>query len=141
MDLHFTRHAKDKMKFYGLSAQRVRRVISRPLRIEEGIAENTVAMMIPASIKTRKGKKTWSQEIWTMIQEIQSTKSPPALLRNAKRAGKAQNQKEGQESLTPSAYRLKPVRVISAWRYPGVSPKRNPIPEEILEELRSERLV
>ena len=26
-------------------------------------------------------------------------------------------------------------KIISAWRYPGVSPKRDPIPEEILREL------
>ncbi len=36
-------------------------------------------------------------------------------------------------------YRLagKQVRVITAWRYPGESPKRNPIPHEILREIRS----
>ena len=27
------------------------------------------------------------------------------------------------------------IKVISAWRYPGVSPKRHPIPDEILREL------
>jgi hypothetical protein len=27
------------------------------------------------------------------------------------------------------------IKIISAWRYPGISPKRNPIPEEILREL------
>jgi hypothetical protein len=26
-------------------------------------------------------------------------------------------------------------KIISAWRYPGVSPKREPIPEDILQEL------
>lgn len=36
-------------------------------------------------------------------------------------------------------YRLlgKQVRVITAWRYPGESPKRNPIPPEVLREIRS----
>lgn len=36
-------------------------------------------------------------------------------------------------------YRLvgKQIRVITAWRYPGESPKRNPIPQEILREIRS----
>lgn len=28
------------------------------------------------------------------------------------------------------------TRIISAWRYPGQSPKRNPIPKEILEEVQ-----
>ncbi|HBR79614.1 MAG TPA: hypothetical protein DEA46_04270, partial [Candidatus Moranbacteria bacterium] len=27
------------------------------------------------------------------------------------------------------------LKIISVWRYPGVSPKNNPIPSEILEEV------
>ncbi|MBI4099295.1 DUF4258 domain-containing protein [Candidatus Parcubacteria bacterium] len=36
-------------------------------------------------------------------------------------------------------YRLmrKQIRVITAWRYPGESPKRNPIPHEVLAEIRA----
>lgn len=30
----------------------------------------------------------------------------------------------------------KMLRIISVWRYPGTSPERDPIPAEILEELR-----
>ena len=39
----------------------------------------------------------------------------------------------------PIRYTLKAksFKIISAWRYPGISPKRNPIPDEILEELRA----
>lgn len=33
------------------------------------------------------------------------------------------------------------LRVISAWRYPGISPKGNPIPEEILQELSEEDIL
>ena len=29
----------------------------------------------------------------------------------------------------------KQLTIISAWRYPGVSPKKNPIPEDILREI------
>jgi hypothetical protein len=29
------------------------------------------------------------------------------------------------------------IKIISAWRYPGKSPKNNPIPEEILNEIKS----
>jgi len=29
------------------------------------------------------------------------------------------------------------VKVITAWRYPGKSPARNPIPQEILDEIKS----
>jgi hypothetical protein len=31
------------------------------------------------------------------------------------------------------------TKVISAWRYPGVSPKNNPIPEDILREIAGAR--
>lgn len=30
----------------------------------------------------------------------------------------------------------KKIKIISAWRYPGKSPARNPIPAEILREIR-----
>ena len=39
----------------------------------------------------------------------------------------------GLSSLSTNRY-----RIISAWRYPGVSPKRNPIPAEILREIEEE---
>jgi len=87
-------------------------VVKNPQRTEVGIVKNTIAVMQPASLRTKDGKRTWSQEIWTMYQ--------------IKR--KAQNVKlkaTGQQR----------IRLISAWRYPGVSPKRDPIPEEILREL------
>lgn len=28
------------------------------------------------------------------------------------------------------------IRIITAWRYPGKSPERNPIPKDILEEVK-----
>lgn len=31
----------------------------------------------------------------------------------------------------------KKIRIISAWRYPGKSPAHNPIPQDILKEIRS----
>lgn len=36
-----------------------------------------------------------------------------------------------------SEIRNQQIRIISAWRYPGMSSKRNPIPEEILRELET----
>src|SRR5437660_1563761 len=69
--LVWTVHSESKMRQYRLSEARVRRVIHSPLRIEEGIAEDTVALMQPASVKrSEKGKPVeWSQEIWVMISE------------------------------------------------------------------------
>ncbi|MCX6762798.1 MAG: hypothetical protein NT093_03400 [Candidatus Moranbacteria bacterium] len=108
----WTQHAVIKMKQYGLTAQRILRVVKNPQRTEEGIVKNTIAVMQPASLRTKDGKRTWSQEIWAMYQ--------------IKRKAKSEKLKNfGQQR----------IRIISAWRYPGVSPKRDPIPEEILREL------
>lgn len=104
----WTNHVVGKMHYYGLSEQRIKRVVRAPKRIEEGVAPNTVAVMQTQG-KGNKDKK-WSQEIWVMWQNVKDKKS------------KTKSQK---------------IRIISAWRYPGVSPERGPIPipEDILEEL------
>ncbi len=82
------------MAYYGLTPNRVKRIIRAPERTEEGIIEDTVAAMQTAGTK----RKT---EIWTMYRP------------------------HGKQ-----------IRVITAWRYPGRSPERNPVPEEILREVR-----
>ena len=127
----WTQHAQWKMRQYGLSPQRVIRVIRNPERIEEGIVEKTIAVMQPASVKYKNFKKTWSQEIWAMYQvrggvnsktQIPKTKTPHPALR-------ATLSQIGGGGLGNK------IKIISAWRYPGVSPKNNPIPEEILQEI------
>ena len=95
----WTGHALGKMQYYGLTAQRILRVINRPARVEEGVAENTTAAMQPASVNRKSGK--WSSEIWVMYQLAE-----------------------------------KKYKIISAWRYPGISPKRNAIPAEIMDEVK-----
>lgn len=99
----WTKHVLEKMRYYGLSEQKVLGVINRPIRKEEGIVKNTIAVMQPISPKIKDGKKVWKQEVWAMYQE-----------------------------------KAKARKIISAWRYPGVSPKKNPIPEEILREASEE---
>lgn len=64
----WTQHAKGKIRYYGLSESRIRRVIKSPLRREEGIAQGTQAAMQPSSYKRKDGKQTWNQEIWVMYQ-------------------------------------------------------------------------
>ena len=108
----WTQHAAFKMKQYGLTAQRILRVVKNPQRTEEGIVKNTIAVMQPASLRTKDGKRVWSQEIWAMYQIKRKMQS--AKLKN---------------------FEQQRIRLISAWRYPGVSPERDPIPEEILREL------
>lgn len=34
-------------------------------------------------------------------------------------------------------YKPKQIKIITAWRYPGKSPERDPVPVEILREIRS----
>lgn len=116
----WTQHSLFKMRQYGLSPQRVIRVIRNPERTEEGIVEKTIAVMQKASTNKKSG------EIWCMYQlrggansksQISNSKNPHPALSLLGRGG---NEK---------------IKIISAWRYPGISPKNNPIPEEILQEL------
>ena len=118
---YWTAHSRAKMRFYGLSEQRVRRVIHSPKRIEEGIAPTTIAMMQPSIVTSgkrhvvwNKGAKkivtseggvgrdeTWKQEIWVMIKEEKARR-----------------------------------KIISAWRYPGMTKPGDPLPPEIMREFR-----
>ena len=97
--LHWTKHARWKMRLSGLSEQRVKRVLNAPKRVEEGIAPKTVAYMQPAT-----GAKRPS-EIWAMVADTPQRRT-----------------------------------IVTAWRYPGKSPVRNPIPQEVLEEIKSMKL-
>ena len=132
VDKYFwTEHAKFKMRQYGLSEQRIKRVLRSPFRKEEGIAKDTVAVMQPVSSRRVDGREVWKQEFWVMYKLCSSKEifnfqfSISNKIQNSIRqsADKIQNSANQQ------------IRVISAWRYPGVSPKRNPIPEEILREI------
>jgi hypothetical protein len=96
--LLWTSHAKSKMAFYRLSPMRVRRVLHSPNRVEEGVAPKTIAMMQPASMKVAAGKDGKGKEArWT--QEIW-----------------VMIQDSGKDR-----------KVISAWRYPGVTKPRGEI--------------
>ncbi|MDP2648203.1 MAG: hypothetical protein Q8P35_03120 [Candidatus Yanofskybacteria bacterium] len=118
---HWTNHVVRKMGYYGLSPARVIRVIRAPKRAENGVAEGTVAVMQPA------GSKKHPYEIWVMFRE----------------KGKSQKTKGKSDQLKTDNFLPKQKIVITAWRYPGVSPVRDqiPIPAEILAELREENLV
>lgn len=106
---HWTNHVIQKMVYYGLSSDRVKRVMRNPERSEKGIAPDTIAVMQPA------GTSKKPSEVWVMYAE---KKSRPAEKKN---------------------FMGKKKVVITAWRYPGKSPVRDeiPIPSDILEELKS----
>lgn len=110
--LKWTRHIKNKMVFYHLSAATVLGVFRRPERTEEGVAPETNAAM-----RTRKkyqprrllgrspdlAPRASGEEIWIMYQ-IKSGKK---------------------------------ITMISTWRYPGITKPGAPIPipQDILTEL------
>ncbi len=106
----WTNHSIRKMLQYNLSETRIKRVINNPQRKELGIAPKTIAVMQPNNSKH-------NYEIWAMYQIVQKSK-----FRN-------QNSK-----ISDTGKRFK---IITAWKYPGKSPIRGPIPIplEILEEL------
>lgn len=112
-ELVWTNHVVGKMRHYGLSEQKVRSVLHRYARKEEGIAPHTIAVMQPSGSKKR------PTEIWVMYQTVK-TKSLP---------------RNHYSLQTRHAVPRSAKRIITAWRYPGISPKRNPIPPGILDEL------
>jgi hypothetical protein len=129
----WTLHSIEKMQFYGLSEQKVLGIIRRPKRKEEGIVKNTIAVMQPVSPKVDgKGMVTWKTEIWAMYQlrKARKTKAQRLMFKNLEIKKLIQNSKLKIENSANQQ-----IRIISAWRYPGVSPKNNPIPEDILREI------
>ena len=162
----WTAHVTEKMHFYGLSEQKVLGVIRNPQRIETGIVENTIAVMVPvgnispvskpkwgrpmpafksgdSKEDVSKGTDKWNQEIWVMYQlrgkgpftpknDMISEKDEEEMKKL-----EAQYTKFGTSEAAKKLMKLMPKKliIISAWRYPGVSPKNNPIPVDILREI------
>ncbi len=86
----WTKHAVEKMRFYGLTESRLKRVLEQPERKEVGVVEGAVAVVQTIGNK----RKT---EIWVMYKN------------------------EGGRK-----------KIITVWRYPGVSPVREvPVPEDL----------
>lgn len=131
----WTLHSIEKMRFYGLSEQKILGVIKRPKRKEEGIVKNTIAVMQPVSPKSDKqGKMIWKTEIWAMYQARKTRNSKLQITNHKQISKQVQNLKfqNLQNILNPQK-----IKIISAWRYPGVSPEHDPIPEDILREIAS----
>ncbi len=123
---HWTNHVAQKMIYYGLSADRVKRVIRSPHRSEKGVAPDTIAVMSPSGRspagRQQNGKPLpWKEEIWVMY----ATAKPSRI--------------KGLSSLKVESLAPRKKVIITAWRYPGKSPVREaiPIPNDILEELKN----
>jgi len=123
----WTSHAWEKMQQYGISDQRVRRIVRFPKRTEEGVLDGAIAAMQPA------GK----QEMWVMyvlFDENQKGISNDEF-RNPKQEKKNERPLDNMQSFLGNTG--KRFKIITVWRYPGVSPIRDAIPEDVLSEIRS----
>jgi hypothetical protein len=108
----WTNHAKMKMAYYGVPESRVKRIIRAPERVEEGVIEDGIAAMQT----TGNAKK---QEIWVMYVLKEKKVDISKKISNA------------------DFLFNKKICIITVWRYPGVSPKRDPIPDSVLREIRN----
>ena len=114
---YWTIHSQRKLFQYGLTPNKIKRIIRYPDRKEEGVAPNTVAVM-----KRKNEKDSKKGEIWVMYQ------------RNLK-AQKLKIKNENNENIELLAGQMK---IISAWVYPTETPKGKEIfiPDEAWEELQ-----
>jgi hypothetical protein len=124
--LFWTEHSKIKMKQYGLSKQKLLGILYRPERKEQGIVPGTMAVM-----KTNKkfGSKTVS-----MFRDKKEGNPPKAeAFRRARAPGEIWLMYRDVKDFR---------KIISAWRYPGISKpgEEIPIPEDIRRELLEEEI-
>ncbi len=130
----WTHHAEAKMAFYRLSKQRIMRVIHAPKRTEEGVAPKTVAMMQPVSVHT------CTETVLSDAPQRNAERSrrTPLRFRTAVRMIEKQgNAKEiwSQEIWVMVQDLGKQRKIISAWRYPGMT---RPKSEVAMDALRRE---
>ncbi len=110
--LHWTEHVKVKMRQYGLSKQKIFSILRKPERCEVGIAPGTNAVM-------RTNKIFFNSKQVSLKDAFKPKKAPGEIW---------------------IMYRDTPEyrKIISAWRFPGVSKpgEEIPIPKDILSELK-----
>jgi hypothetical protein len=113
--LHWTEHSKIKMRQYGLSKQKLLGILYRPERKERGIVPGTTAVM-------KTNKVFFKAKQITLSKAWQKPKKVPGEIWLM--------YKDTKDSR----------KIISAWRYPGISrPGEDiPIPEDIKNELLAE---
>ena len=63
----FTKHAVSKMRFYGISENKLKKIFRKPDRTQVGVAPETIALMQRTGVK----KKT---EIWLMYEKNKERK-------------------------------------------------------------------
>jgi len=114
--LYWTDHANLKMRQYGLSKSKLINLLYKPERKEQGIAPKTTALM--------KSNPVRSQGVLMKSKKSQTFSGP-----------KFKNPPGEIWLMYADTKNLR--KIISAWRYPGVSKPGEdiPIPEDIKREL------
>ncbi len=156
----WTTHAWEKMQQYGISEQRVKRIVRFPKRTEEGVLDGAVAAMSPCGRSAVGRQPSHTSEMWVMYVlsderrkgisndefQISNDGENPKQISNDEPClptGRFRNpkQKKNERPLDNMSQFLmntgKKFKIITVWRYPGVSPKRDAIPEDVLSEIRS----
>lgn len=112
--LHWTEHVKVKMRQYGLSKQKILSILRKPERAEVGIADGTFAAM-------RTNKIFFKEKKVTLSNAWKKPKKAPGEI--------------WIMYIDTNEYR----KIISAWRYPGISKPGDeiPIPKDIRLELEN----
>ncbi|MDO8495090.1 MAG: hypothetical protein Q7S32_00995 [bacterium] len=115
----WTNHVVGKMAHYGISESLIKRVVRFPKRVEEGIAPGTTACMSPYGTPTKDKRQPYRGEVWVMYVAM------------------GRKSTIGNKQLAISHQQKK--RIITTWRYPGVSRAGAsiPIPDEILAEIEN----
>ncbi len=114
--IHWTEHCKMKMRQYGLSKMKLMSLLRKPDRKEEGIATGTTALM---SRCARSG----------VARQTNNSK-----FKYQKPAGEIWLMYQDNKDFR---------KIVSAWRYPGISKPGEsiPIPEDIKRELLNKSIV
>ncbi|HCC59968.1 MAG: hypothetical protein A2402_02040 [Candidatus Staskawiczbacteria bacterium RIFOXYC1_FULL_37_43] len=124
--LNWTQHSQIKMRQYGLSKQKLMGILRKPERKEKGIAPGTTAVM-------RTNKKFVNKN----VALLKDDKNPPSSCRSRT---SARQRTPGEIWIMYKDVKRNGAqerKIISAWRYPGVSKHGDeiPIPEDIRQEL------
>jgi hypothetical protein len=118
--ISWTQHSQIKMRQYGLSKQKLFGILRNPERVEQGIVPGTTAIM--------KTNKVFGNKTSSLFGG--KTKNPPKAdaFRRARAPGEIWLMYKDTKDFR---------KIISAWRYPGISKpgEEIPIPADIRHEL------
>jgi len=117
--LFWTEHSKIKMRQYGLSKQKLLNILRTPERKERGIVDGTTAVM--------KTNKVFKKTISVFEKKVHPPKFFNEKFRRAKAPGEIWLMYKDTKDFR---------KIISAWRYPGISKPGEAIPPGHGIELR-----